>query len=83
MKRAMSMTVSLTMKELSKVDHITDEKNLNVSEAVRWCINLSYARMMELGVLSAQNILTQEKLGDITGVKEEIDMMNQLKPLKV
>jgi len=82
MKRAMSMTVSLTTKELSKIDHITDEKDINVSEAVRWCINLSYARMMELGALGAQSILKQEKLGSTASANEEINIMDQLKPIK-
>ncbi len=51
MKRALSVTVSLYPREIEKVERICEERNMKLSQAIRWCISLGYARMLELGAL--------------------------------
>jgi len=64
MKKSVSITASVYTTDLEKIGRICDQKQVNVSEAVRWCISLAYARMLELGILRDPDLpanLTPEK----------------------
>ncbi|RLG25310.1 hypothetical protein DRN85_06090, partial [Methanosarcinales archaeon] len=50
--RSVSMSVSVRMDDLKKVERICDQKHTSVSEAVRMCISHGYARMVEQGIIS-------------------------------
>lgn len=82
MKRAMSVTVSLYPKEIAKLERICNERNLKVSQAIRWCISLGYARMLELGALpEAAKELEMVKEDEKKPLRERLEMIERAKPV--
>ncbi len=81
MKRAMSITVSLYPREIAKLERICEERNLKASEAIRWCVSLGYARMLELGALpETEKELEIKKEDEKKLLRYKLDQIEQAKP---
>ncbi len=83
MKKSVSISASVYTTDLEKLGRICDEKQVNISEAVRWCISLAYARMLELGILRDPDLpanltpkkdeKTEEELRDEERLRKEAE----------
>lgn len=83
MKKSVSISASIYTTDLEKLGRICDEKQVNISEAVRWCISLAHARMLELGILRDPELpanltpkkdeKTEDKLRDEERLRKEAE----------